>query len=844
MTSHSIQNILPFLQQPSRYLGGEINTIRKDPDKVNLSVALAFPDMYEIGTSHFGLQILYHLLNQHPEIAAERVYAPAVDMAGQLQKHKLPLTSLENHRPLKEFDLIGFSLLYELNYTNVLYMLDLAGVPFRAAERSDTDPLIIAGGPCTCNPEPVAVFFDAIVIGDGEVVMPKLMDKWLALKRDGINRKKDLLTAISDIEGIYLPSFYEDRIDSNGKQRLTLKSNVSGKSDGRVVRAVCSDLNKANFPDTPIVPYGKPIHDRLRLEIGRGCTRGCRYCQAGMIYRPVRERRMDDLMALTEQSLKNTGYADISLLSLSTGDYSCIDSLLQILMLRFEKEPTAVSLPSFRAGSLKPELMELIKKVRKTGFTIAPEAGSQRLRDVINKCVTEEQIVETVHSAFNLGWQVIKLYFMVGLPTETAEDRLAIVKLVDKLRRLKTTNGRRLKINVSVATFIPKPHTPFQWASQLTLEESHTVIDELKRKLNALPGVQFKWQHPDTSILEGLFARGDRRLAATIESAYQKGCRFDGWSDQFRFDLWQKALQETGVDIEAVTSRSWEKDEPLPWDHIDTRISKTFLQQQWDEAMQGILTADCRQGECAACGVCDFERIAPRLAGKSSAEPLKSKIIPTSQIISKRIRVLFSKTGPARFFGHLELVNIFMRALKRARIELIYSQGFHPKPKVVFDDPLPIGVESEQEAVYLTVPAHVRPDSTVKALDAQLPEGLKIIDAQFWPQKLGFEKALLTTYSITSAKDVFSSAAIKQFNDRSEFVIAKRSHKGKTKRIDIKTLIVCLKRINTNELTIVLCREPGRSIRPTDVLTHVFELDQETIQQTRIVKKAHAATDS
>ena len=533
MSETSIQDILPLVQMPSRYLGSEINCIKKAWNKTQVHVVLAFPDLYEIATSHFGIQILYGILNSREEILAERVFAPAVDMEEQLRKNRLPLSSLESKIPLKNFDIIGFSLLYELNYTNMVNMLDLGGVSLFAEQRREKDPFVIGGGPCTCNPEPVADFFDAIVVGDGEGVILQMTDAWKDWRQSGRDNRVALLDRWSLIKGVYIPSFFDVSVGDGEKQRLIPKRS----SYRDVERAVVSDLNTAPFPSKPIIPFGKPVHDRLRMEIARGCTRGCRFCQAGMIYRPVRERQPDSVLSSVGQSLKDSGYEDLSLLSLSTGDYSCIAPLMKKIMEFGAKDRVAISLPSLRAGSLTPEVMELIRKVRKTGFTIAPEAGSQRLRDVINKNITEADIVETVENAFSLGWKMIKLYFMVGLPTETHADIEAIADLVKCLKTITKRQGRRGKINVSVATFVPKPHTPFQWEPQISLETALEKINWLKENLK-LPGIHIKWQDPRVSMIEGVWARGDRKLNKVLINAWKSGCRFDGWTDFFNYDRW------------------------------------------------------------------------------------------------------------------------------------------------------------------------------------------------------------------------------------------------------------------------------------------------------------------
>ncbi len=439
MSERLRQHILPLVNQPSQYLGDEINRIKKDLHAVDLRVALAFPDMYEIGTSHFGMQILYDRLNARDDIAAERVFTPDIDMQALLKSAKLPLMSLESEWPLDRFDIIGFSLLYELNYTNIIAMLDLASIPFFHTERSDAHPIIIAGGPCTANPEPVAEFFDAMVVGDGEETMPAMADSWLTWKKNRHRDKKDLLRRWQQIEGVYIPSFFNVTYSD---ERLSLVTPQNPEFPN-VRRAVLPDLNDAPFPASPVVPFGRPVHDRLRMEISRGCTRGCRFCQAGMFYRPVRDRSPETVLSLTDLGLETTGYDEISLLSLSTGDYGCIAPLLKQLMTRHADDHRAVSFPSLRADTLTEDLVRLIKKVRKTGFTIAPEAGSQRLRDMINKDITQADIEKTVRMVFDHGWEVIKLYFMIGLPTETEEDLVAIVDLVKHLGKIRPAKGRR-----------------------------------------------------------------------------------------------------------------------------------------------------------------------------------------------------------------------------------------------------------------------------------------------------------------------------------------------------------------------------------------------------------------
>ena len=833
MSFRTIQDILPLVEQPSRYLGSEVNAIHKDHKKVKLRMALAFPDTYEIGTSHFGLQILYHILNLHEDIVAERVFAPGLDMAARLKSAGISIASLEAQRPLKEFDIIGFSLLYELNYTNILFILDLAGIPFWARERDLDCPLIIAGGPCACNPEPVADIFDAMVVGDGENVVREMAQLWLKWKKSGANDKETILRMWSRIEGVYIPCFFEPAYNAAGHPILQPKFD-----DYQTIRrAIVEDLDRTSFPDTPIVPYGKPIHDRLRLEVSRGCTRGCRFCQAGIIYRPVRERSMTTLLSLAEASIAATGYEDLSLLSLSTGDYGCIIPLMEQLMARCGPRHIAVSLPSLRAGTLTPKLMQLIKKVRKTGFTIAPEAGSQRLRDIINKNITEQDIATTVQDAFGLGWQVIKMYFMIGLPTEAEEDLWAIVDLISNMRKIKVQSKKPVQINVSVATFIPKPHTPFQWASQIGLAESKEKVRWLRDKLK-MPGIQFKWQNPEVSFLEGLWSRGDRRLSRLLVAAYQQGCRFDAWSDQFQYRLWQEACSSAGVEIDYYTARPKDVEEPLAWDHIDTGVTKNFLQNEWARALNKEQTADCRHGECNLCGVCDFERVEPKAyeaCNQNSAGPRPTD--PKGESVYKKLQVIYSKKDQAKYFGHLELASIFLRAVRRANIPVRFSEGFHPKPRMSFEDPLPIGLESLNASFYIEVPGSLKPQAVVKGLNHQLPEGLWVHDCRPAPAKSAHKPPPSALYLITKKDGVFDEKELKNFKTSAEHFYMRTSRKGKSQKANLKELVLNIKLLAPDRLQMRLRAEPGKTVRPLEVMDQVFSRSKDELKQASIVKQ-------
>ncbi len=605
----AVDRLLSRVTKPPRYLGNEWNAVIKDHDGVDVKVLLAFPDVYEVGMSHLGLKILYHMVNQRQDMLAERVYAPWTDMEELLRREGLPLFSLENKMPAAEFDIVGFTLQYELSYTNILNMLDLAGIPLLAAERGPDDPLIIAGGPGAFNPEPVAPFFDLIVLGDGEEALLPLLE---GIKGRHPERREAFLAEAVTLPGCYVPSFYRDRYDGRGKFLGTTP--LRPEAPERIAKSIVKDLDAAPYPEAFIVPYMDIVHDRVMLELFRGCTRGCRFCQAGMIYRPVRERSVRRLRDLAKKIIRSSGYEEVSLTSLSSSDYPRILDLVKDLSLDMKDQGVNLSLPSLRLDSFSLQLAREVQQVRKSGLTFAPEAGTQRLRDVINKNIGEEDILQTLEEAFREGWHTIKLYFMLGLPTEGEEDLLGIVDLCEKIfRRGRQVAGNKFKLNVNASTFVPKPHTPFQWSRQISRHEMKERQQFLRERLRSR-GLKYTWHDPESSFLEGVFSRGDRRLAPVLIQALRLGCRFDGWTEFFDGGKWEEAFREAGVDPGAYTGEL-DFEAPLPWDHLQSGVSKKFLLKEYEKALRGETSPDCRQGKCLGCGVA-----IPDLAGEGGGD--------------------------------------------------------------------------------------------------------------------------------------------------------------------------------------------------------------------------------
>jgi radical SAM family uncharacterized protein/radical SAM-linked protein len=875
---HPYSEFLARVEKPARYVGGEYQEVRKDGAGVRARVCLAFPDVYEIGMSHLGTKILYSVLNKTDGVACERAFSPWLDCEAELRARGLPVLTLESASPLGQFDVIGFSLQYELTYTNVLNLLDLAGLPLRAAERGDDAPFVIAGGPTATHPEPLAPFIDAFFIGEAEEQLPPLVLEAAELRRAGVARRERLIRLAAKYP-LYVPELYSTKVDDE-TGFVVVDAPTDARVPARPKRTWVADINRFPFPDDSPLPYAEAIFDRMAVEVARGCTEGCRFCQAGMIYRPVRERDPVAVIDALVGGVAKGGYDETALTSLSTADYSCVTPLVKAAMAKLRDEKVSLSVSSLRAYGLNEDLLGEMATVRAGGLTFAPEAGTQRMRDVITKNVTEEDIVESAHRVFGRGFQRMKLYFMIGLPTEEDVDVRGIAETAARVQGIGREHLRGARVTASVSTHVPKPHTPFQWAAmdpEAETERKQALLAETAKRLR----VDLKVHENQQSHVEGIFSRGDRRCADLLERAFRLGCRFDGWDDVLRMDLWQQALdelREAGLEIERylgtipVTAR-------LPWDHIDIGLEPGFLAQEYRKALKDRLSPPCgkvykrllhpnnvadaealaaKKLVCYDCGVaCDLEGMkaerlyylrrmnawtppvastAPRIeepGDRSSAEPAaaggakpkRAKPQPTTRIVqgaAHRYRIRYAKLGRAAYLGHLDLVRHLPRIFRRAGLELFYSVGFHPKPELTFGPALGLGIPSLGELLDVSLTEAYEADELLGRLRAVSLPGIDLLEVA----RLGDNDRALgrvvsrAEFAARLPDDADVGAAVALLASQAPLVVKRESDKGLARTVDVRRSLVQLLPLEDESVRLRLDWPTGALVRFAVSVSH------------------------
>ncbi|MBQ8439630.1 MAG: TIGR03960 family B12-binding radical SAM protein [Clostridia bacterium] len=858
-TSCQNSTLLKSISKPGRYSGGEYGQIIKDKSKIKARFAFCFPDTYEIGMSNLGVRLLYGSLNQHEDIWCERVYDPWVDMQEKMKQNGLPLTALESGDPLDAFDFVAFTLQYEMSYTNVLNMLDLAKIPLRSKDRAEDAPLVIGGGPCAYNPEPIADFFDLFNIGEGEDMLPAIVRLYIKMKENGTYTRKDFLhEAARTIPGVYVPSLYDVTYKEDGT--IAAITPLCDDIPKQVTKQIMGDLDRVYFPDQLVMPYIETVHDRIMLEVYRGCIRGCRFCQAGMIYRPVREKSAETLNRQAKQLFKATGYEEISLSSLSISDYTELEPLCDKLLSWTDDNMVSLSLPSLRVDNFNKDLMKRIESVRSSSLTFAPEAGTQRLRDVINKNVREEDVLRAVNVAFDARKNAVKLYFMNGLPTETLEDIEGIATLAEQVvdayyKNPNRNKARPVQVTVSVSCFIPKPFTPFQWEAQDTMEMLAEKQEYLKTKIKSR---HVRYQHHDAKVsrIEAVLARGDRRLADALELACREGFMFDSWDEYFDYDKWLSVFDRCGIDPAFYANRAFGEDEILPWDIIDCGVSKDFFLRERKKAYGEQTTPNCRE-QCSACGANKLggERaVCPGCpSAKATESPVKDISLDTPKWAKletpKTVRILFRKVGDLQYISHLDLQRTFARVLVRAQIPMWYTQGFNPHAKVIFGLPLSVGTESECEFIDLRIDRDISCREVKELLNRELTSEMQILEAYEPTSK--FQEIGWAKYEIeikTPLADASLAQKLQILYEGGELMMTKKTKSG-DKEINIAPMIRKIK-VTSNpqkpgalHISAILRAGSAEHLNPEMLIklarAHCGILNEENLNETYTILRTH-----
>lgn len=826
------------VQRPSRYVGNEPNSIVKDHSRVRLKFALCFPDVYEVGMSHYGFLLLYHILNSRDDIACERAFLPWTDMAEVMRRRGLRLTTLETGSDVRSFDVIGVSVSTELAATSLLELFSLCGIEFLSEERRDALPLVIGGGTAFFNPEPLAPFFDAILIGEGEEAILEIADKVVEAKEKRDGRGK-LLESLSEIEGVYVPSFFKVCYDGV----RCVEPRMRGY-DG-VKRRWLNDINRSHLPSYPILPTSDVVHDRLTAEIARGCVVGCRFCQAGYVYRPLREREPEGLYKEIMTALDNSGYEEVSLLSLSSGDYSALDCLVRALFDRFEQERISLSLPSLRVSGEYGDTLEFMSRLRRSGITIAPEVGTERLRRFINKTIDDEKLVETVREVSALGWRSLKLYFLIGLPTETDDDIEAIADLLRRVMAEGRRCGQLRRLNVAVSPFVPKPHTPFQWEGFAGCDELRRKREILLRRLGRNRSIRLKFHDARLAEIETVISRGDRRVADVVVEAYRRGAVFDSWGDMFNYGAWREAFRSCSIDYEEFLS-TLKVDEPLPWDHIDIGVSKEFLIVERKRAYDGKTTPICRDTVCSGCGVCGIKtgKRYPDgyLAESVDIRPIRKRPPRQSGVVF-RYRLNCMKTERASLLGHLQIKRMLERAFRRAGLPLNFSEGNSPEPRMSFGHPVPLEVESTAEVFDVELTEHLDTREMVERINRYLPDGMVVYQARLIsPKAPSIGESLSGIRYRVSLKPLLSKYSKAEFAERIEKFLStkempfKKERKGKVRMVNLREFVRDVRLLNGDRLQIDTAVINSLQIRVKFILMAMLGIDEEEVLRLRIRK--------